>query len=138
MMNALTKWETYSPVSVGLADMFNRLDSFADSGSVNYPPYNIFKVSEEEQLIEIALAGFKKKDIEVSVERQVLSVKATHDTDDEGTYIHRGLAYRNVARNWQLGDNAVVDKVTFVDGLLRISVKLEVPEEQKRKLLPIS
>ena len=137
-MNALTRWENYAPVSVGLGEMFNRLDAFADSQSVNYPPYNIFKVSDTEQEIQIALAGFKKKDIEVAVERQVLSVRATHESKDEGTYLHRGLAYRNVARNWQLGDNAVVNKVTFEDRLLRISVGLEVPEEQKRKLLPIS
>ena len=137
-MNALTRWETYNPVSIGLEDMFRRLDTFTDSTAVNYPPYNIFKLSDTEQEIQIALAGFKKEDIEVAVERQVLSVRATHNDDDEGTYIHKGLAYRNVARNWQLGDNAVVDTVTFVDGLLKISVKLEVPEEQKRKTLPIS
>jgi len=138
-MNALTRWENYAPVSVGLADMFNRLDAFSDSQSVNYPPYNIFKLSDTEQEVQIALAGFKKEDIEVAVERQVLTVRATHSTEEgTGSYIHKGIGYRNVARNWQLGDNAAVDTVTFVNGLLCIKVKLEVPEEQQRKLLPIT
>lgn len=137
-MNALTRWEQFSPVSVGLSDMFNRLDAFSDSQSVNYPPYNILKVTDTEQEIQIALAGFKKDDIEVAVERQVLSVRATHETKGEGNFVHKGIAYRNVARNWQLADNALVDGVTFVDGLLTITVKLEVPEHMQRKLLPIS
>ena len=77
-MNTLARWENYSPVSVGLADMFNRLDAFTDSQSLNYPPYNIYKVDEVTQEIQIALAGFKKDDIEVAVERQVLTVRAGH------------------------------------------------------------
>ena len=138
-MNSLARWETYSPVSVGLNDFFNRLDAFGDSTSVNYPPYNIYKVDDATQEVQIALAGFKKEDIEVAVERQVLSVRATHETKGNGEgYIHKGIAYRNVARNWQLSDNAMVSDVSFVDGLLTITVKLEVPEHMQRKLLPIS
>ena len=138
-MSNLARWETYSPFSVGLSDMFNRLDAMADSQSANYPPYNIFKVSDTEQEIQIALAGFKKEDIEVAVEKQVLTVRANHESKglNEG-YIHKGVAFRNVARNWQLSDNAVVSQVKYEDGLLRITVGLEIPEEQKRKLLPIT
>ena len=138
-MNALSRWERYAPVGIGLEDMFKRLDAFTDSTATNYPPYNIVKQDEHTQELQIALAGFTRDDIEVSVERGVLSVKASVSEEVEvGTYVHRGIAQRNVARNWQLADNAVVEDPTFVDGLLRITVRLNTPEELKRKVLPIS
>ena len=139
MNNTLARWETYSPVSIGLADMFNRLDALADSGAVNYPPYNIVKFDNESQELQIALAGFDRKDIEVSLERGVLSVKAnTVDKDEVGEYVHRGIASRSVNRNWQLSDSAVVDNVTYTDGLLRIGIRLDLPEAKRRKVFPIS
>ena len=138
-MNALTRWERYAPVGIGLEDMFKRLDAFTDSTATNYPPYNIVKTDEHTQELQIALAGFTRDDIEVSVERGVLSVRASvSDEIEVGTYVHRGIAQRNVSRNWQLADNAVVEDPTFTDGLLRITVRLNTPEELKRKVLPIS
>ena len=62
-MNNLARWERYSPVGIGLEDMFRRLDAFADNASTNYPPYNIKKLDETSQVLEIALAGFTKEDI---------------------------------------------------------------------------
>ena len=139
MNNLATRWETYSPVSIGLADMFNRLDALADSGAVNYPPYNIVKLDNESQELQIALAGFRQEDIEVSLERGVLSVKAnTAHKDEVGEYVHRGIASRSVNRNWQLSDRAVVDTVTYTDGLLRIAIRLDLPEAKRRKVFPIS
>ena len=68
MNNSLARWETYSPVSIGLENFFNRLDTFADTTAANYPPYNIVKVDELTQELQVALAGFNKDDIEVSVD----------------------------------------------------------------------
>jgi molecular chaperone IbpA len=135
-MNNLVRWERYSPVSLGLNEMFNRLDALADNGT-SYPPYNIVRVDNETQELQIALAGFKRDDIEVAVEKGVLSVNAKSDVE-EGEFIHKGIAKRNVAKNWQLGDNVEVEDPTFENGLLRIVVKVNVPEAQKRKLLPIA
>ena len=139
-MNALTRWERYSPVSLGLNDMFNRLDAFADSASANYPPYNIVKVDDVTQELQVALAGFEREDIEVAVERGVLSLRASkkEPNDDTQSYVHRGIAFRNVARNWQLADNAKIDDVNYTDGLLRITVGLEIPEHQQRKVFPLT
>ena len=136
-MNNLTRWERYSPVGIGLEDMFRRLDAFADTASTNYPPYNIVKIDEETQELQIALAGFKKDDIGVSVGSGVLNVTACA-SPEEGEFIHKGIAKRNVARNWQLGDNVKVEDPTFVDGMLRIIVKVILPEEQKRRVLTVS
>ena len=140
MNNALApvRWERYSPVGIGLEDMFKRLDAFADNGT-NYPPYNIVKVDDHSQELQIALAGFKKDDIEVAVERGVLQVsveKAPECCDSE--YIHKGIAQRTFSRNWQLSEDTKVNGVSYEDGLLKIALVQEVPEEMKRKLLPIS
>ena len=139
-MTNLTRWERYAPVSLGLSDMFNRLDAFADSTSANYPPYNIVKVDETTQELQVALAGFDAEDIEVAQERGVLTLRASkkEPNDDTQTYVHRGIAFRNVARNWQLADNAKVEDVTYTDGLLRITVGLEIPEHQQRKVFSLT
>lgn len=137
MNNALTRWERYSPVGIGLEDMFKRLDAFADNGT-NYPPYNIVKLDDEKQQLQIALAGFQKEDIEVAVEQGVLQVSVSKSYETEGQYVHRGIAQRSFARNWQLADDTIVEEVTYLDGLLRVTLAREVPEEKKRKLLPIS
>ena len=137
-MNALTRWERYSPVGIGLEDMFRRLDAFADSSATNYPPYNIKKLDDDSQVLEIALAGFSKDDIEVAVEKGVLSVTANQTDVEDQHFIHKGIASRSVARNWQLGDDCVVEDPSFIDGMLRIVIRLEVPEAQKRRLLPVA
>ena len=139
MNNALARWETYSPVQFGLEDMFKRLDAFQDSSASNYPPYNIIKIDDVTQQLEIALAGFSRDEIEVAVEKNILTVSTNKvDGTDGREYTHKGLASRTFARNWQLSDDAVVEEVTYVDGLLSINIRKEVPEAQKRRLLPIS
>ena len=138
MNNALARWETYSPVSLGLEDMFKRLDAFQDSSASNYPPYNIVKIDDVTQQLEIALAGFSRDEIEVAVEKNILTVSTNTEGTDGREYTHKGLARRTFARNWQLSDDTVVEDVTYVDGLLSINIRKEVPEAQKRRLLPIS
>ena len=137
-MNNLVRWETYNPVSFNLEDMFKRLDSFQDSSTNNYPPYNIVKVDEVTQQLEIALAGFSRDEIEVAVEKNILSVSTNTERTDAREYTHKGLARRTFARNWQLSDDTIVEQVNYVDGLLSINIRKEVPEAQKRRLLPIS
>ena len=139
-MNTLARWERYSPVGIGLEDMFKRLDAMADTAASNYPPYNIVKIDDHTQELQIALAGFKKEQIEVSLERGVLTVSTKPDVEsaEVGHYLHRGIAKRTFARNWQLSDLAVVDKPRYVDGMLYVTIRMELPEEQKRKVLSIS
>lgn len=137
-MNNITRWERYAPVSLGVEDMFRRLDALVDSTATNYPPYNIVRISETEQNLEIALAGIAKEEIEVSVERQVLTVKTVAPKVDDRTYVHKGVATRTFAKNWQLGDTAVVDEPRYENGMLIIPIRLEIPEAQQRKVLTIS
>ena len=137
-MNNLTRWEHYAPVGIGLEDMFRRLDAFSDSTSTNYPPYNIVKLEEDKHQLQIALAGWDRDQIEVSVEQGILQVSTNKSDVDTGEYIHKGVSSRTFARNWQLSDNTVVQEVKFVNGMLYIDLIKEIPEAQKRKVLPIS
>ena len=140
MNNALARWERYSPVGIGMEDMFRRLDALADSGT-NFPPYNIVRFTEDDgtelNQLQIALAGYDKDSIEVAVERNVLSVSYPQAIECDGEYVHKGIAQRSFARNWQLNGDAKVSDVTYKNGMLYIDLVKEVPEEHKRKLLPI-
>ena len=126
-------WETYTPYSIGFNETFNRLEALAGGGT-NYPPYNIFNGSDGRTTLEVALAGFSREDIEVETERNVLTVSARKaPADKERKYEHKGISYRTFSRNWQMGDDVEVEGVEFVDGLLIISLRKELPEKQKRK-----
>ena len=137
-MTNLARWEKYSPVGIGLESMFHRLDALTDSTATNYPPYNIVKTGEETTELEIALAGFSRDEIEVATHRGVLTVSTRREGVDGREFTHRGLAQRTFSRNWQLGDDVAIDDVVYVDGLLTIKLRREVPEAQQRKVLPIS
>ncbi len=137
MNNTLARWERYSPVGIGMEEMFKRLDAFADNGS-SYPPYNIVRLEDDSQQLQIALAGFLKDDIEVTVEKSVLSVAVSKSYETDGEYVHKGIAQRSFSRNWELSDDTKVKEVTYIDGLLRITLEQEIPEEHKRRVLPIS
>ena len=126
-------WETYTPYSIGFNETFNRLEALAGGGT-NYPPYNIVNGSDGRTTLEVALAGFSREDIEVETERNVLTVSARKaPADKERNYEHKGISYRTFSRNWQMGDDVEVEGVEFIDGLLIISLRKELPEKQKRK-----
>ena len=136
-MNNLARWETYSPVSIGFEDMWKRLDAMAASPGTNYPPYNIIKLDDERQQLQLALAGYQKEDIEVAIEKKVLNISVSKAFVTEGDYVHKGIAQRSFSRNWQLADDTVIDEVTFIDGLLRVTLSRVIPEEQRRKVFDI-
>ena len=139
LSNPLVRWEEYRPFSLGLEQAFKQLDAYASTGT-SFPPYNIKVVSDTEQVLEVALAGYQSEALEVAVERGTLTISARKlesEEEDTATYSHRGVARRSFAKNWKLGENAVVGDVTFKNGLLCVPISIAVPEEHKRKLLPI-
>ena len=136
-MNNLARWETYSPVSIGFEDMWKTLDALAANPQSNYPPYNILKLDNERQQLQLALAGFVKDDIEVAVEKNILNISVSKTYESEGDYVHKGIAQRSFSRNWQLSEDTVIDEVTYIDGLLRVTLKRVIPEEQRRKVFDI-
>jgi len=126
-------WEHYTPYSIGFNETFSRLDALAGGGK-NYPPYNVVNGSDGRTILEIALAGFSGGDIEVETERNVLTVSARKAPEEKGReYAHQGISYKTFSRNWQMADDVEIEDVNFVDGLLTVTLKKELPEKQKRK-----
>jgi molecular chaperone IbpA len=122
--------------SIGLDEWFRRFDSAFESHT-NYPPYNLVKESDTHFRLEIALAGYKKEDIEVTTEWNKLSIKAEKVDEDSDQYIHRGMAKRAFTRFWTLSDDVVVGDISFVDGLLTVKLNRVIPDHQKKKVYKI-
>jgi len=132
--------ERFMGLTVGFDTMFDRLMNFSPTQQESgYPPYNIRKVDDYNYVIEIALAGFSERDIEVEVADGVLSVRSKEDKDtDETEYVHRGIARRSFARKWTLSDDMIVNGAEFQNGLLNINLEKVVPEEKKPRIVPIT
>ena len=127
--------------SVGLDDLFYRLHSYGvGSPGGAYPPYNIVKETNVKWRIELALAGWKKEDIEVTTESNILIVKSKtqEETPDEEQYLHKGVAGRSFTRGFNLSDDVEIGDVEFNNGLLTIELKKVIPEHQKLKSYTIS
>ena len=119
--------------SIGMDQYFDRLFQLQETSS-NYPPYNLIQVSSTESLLELALAGFKPKNVKVYTEDGKLFVEGQKDDDPTILeFVHRGLAGRSFTRAWSLSDQTEVRSVEFEDGLLTITLGMIVPEHHQRK-----
>ena len=119
--------------SIGMDEYFDRLFNLHETTS-NYPPYNLVTVSNVESRLELALAGFKKKEVYVYTQDGKLFVEGQkEDKETETQYLHKGLAQRSFTRAWTLSEDTEVRSVTFEDGLLSITLGKVVPEAHKRK-----
>ena len=117
--------------SIGLDNFF---DTFFDQDvTSNYPPYNLIHVNNVESRLEIALAGFKKKEVKVYTEYGKLFVTADKTDKDESEYVHKGLAHRSFQRAWTLSEDVEIKDVVFEDGLLTVKLGKIVPEHHARK-----
>jgi molecular chaperone IbpA len=114
-------------------EYFDRLFNLHET-TTNYPPYNLVQVNSVESRLELALAGFKKKEVYVYTQDGKLFVEGQkEDKETEFNYLHKGLAQRSFTRSWTLSDDTEVRSVDFEDGLLMITLGRIVPEHHKRK-----
>jgi len=119
--------------SIGIDDYLNRFWDSVETSS-NYPPYNLVQVSNVESRLEIALAGFKKKEVQVYTEFGKLYVEGKkEESENIGEFVHKGLAQRSFTRQWALADDTEVRQVSFDNGLLTVELKKIVPEHHARK-----
>ena len=119
--------------SIGMDEYFDRLFNLHETNS-NYPPYNLVQVSNVESRLEIALAGFKKSEVNVFTEYGKLFVEGQkEDKETESQYVHKGLAQRSFKRAWTIADDTEVKDVVFEDGLLSIQLRKIVPQHHQRK-----
>ena len=125
--------ERINKYSIGMEDYFDRLGTLHET-TTNYPPYNLIQVSNVESRLELALAGFRKKEVNVYTQDGKLFVEGQkEDKETDTTYVHRGVAQRSFTRSWTLSDETEVRSVVFEDGLLTITLGKVVPEHHARK-----
>ena len=119
--------------SIGMNEYLNRVFDLHETTS-NYPPYNLVTVSNVESRLELALAGFKKKQVNVYTQDGKLFVEGQREDGETGTeYVHRGVAQRSFTRSWTLSDETEVRSVVFEDGLLSVTLGRIVPDHHQRK-----
>ena len=123
--------ERINKYSIGMDDVFDRLSHVQEG---NYPPYNLVQVSNTESRLELALAGFNEKELNVYTQDGKLFIEGTkEESPEETTYYHRGVAQRSFTRSWSLGDETEVRSVGFENGLLTVELSKIVPEHHQRK-----
>ena len=119
--------------SIGMDEYFERLFTIHET-TTKYPPYNLVQVSNVESRLELALAGFKKKEVFVYTQDGKLFIEGQkEDKETETNYVHKGVAQRTFTRSWTISDDTEVRSVDFEDGLLSIVLGKIVPEAHKRK-----
>lgn len=121
-----------------LLDAFSELEkSVAETKAVNYPPYNIIKFGEHDYAIELAVAGFERAELDVTVENNKLTVTGKVNQDCGGDYLHRGIATRDFTREFTLAETVIVQSADIQNGLLNIRLQNVVPEAEKPRRIEI-
>jgi len=128
----------FSNYGIGLDRLFSEMNRDAIQRQSTYPPYNVKKVEEYKTILELAVAGFKKKELIVEFAEDVLKISGKKDDfDDTDKYIHKGIGTRSFVRSFVLSPDVRIDQVVLEDGLLRILLEREIPEHKKPREIPI-
>ena len=125
--------ELFDKITTNSIGLDRTIQNFWESTNASYPPFNIIQENNHDSTLEIALAGFKKKEVKVYTEHGKLIVEGKKEEKKENEYVHRGMAQRSFQRGWQLTDDVEIKEVTFEDGLLSIHLGKVVPEHHARK-----
>lgn len=142
MINNPTIWKDFGKFGVGYDDLFDRISEFHDNMAKNipnYPPYNIKKTGDNTYVIEMAVAGFGKQDIEITTEDDKLVIKGTAESDDtkEDDLLWQGLAFRPFTRMFTLNDQVEVNNAEMINGLLKVTLERIIPESKKPKKVEV-
>ena len=144
---AISIFNQLRPLSVGYDDIFDHFESMFnhqyDSINVpNYPPYNIVKTGKYTYDIQVALAGYSKKDVDVSFENSVLTIKSVKDKDEEEVedndgVLHKGIAKRMFTKSFTIAEDVEIKGAELKDGLLNVSMEKVIPEHKKARTIEI-
>ncbi len=145
--NALSIFNQLRPVSVGFDNVFDHFekmfeDDYFNAPTVNYPPYNIVKTGENKYDVEVALAGYNKKDINIEYADNLLTIKSVKDSnsakkDSESGVLHKGISKRFFSKTFTIADDTEVKSAELKDGLLKVSLERIIPEAKKPKVIKI-
>jgi molecular chaperone IbpA len=139
----LSIFNNLRPFTVGFDDWFDHFDTMLGNPSYtvsNFPPYNIVKTGENTYDVELALAGFNRKDIDVEYHYNLLTVKSKKQEetkDEDGNIIHRGISKRMFSKTFTIANDVEVKGAELKDGLLKVSLERIIPEHKKAKLIEI-
>jgi molecular chaperone IbpA len=128
--------DKYMPYSVGFETLFDRLGSLSTIDVKGYPYYNIKKADDTQWVIELALAGFDKKDIKIDVKDGVMTIQGEMK-EEEGEYLHKGISTRKFSKSFSLAEYTEPKSAEMKNGILYVTLEQEVPEEKKPKTIEI-
>ena len=141
MQNNLTTFDRnkFIPYSIGFDNLFDRLFDIDLESSSSYPPYNISKVDDNNYIIEMALAGFNKDNIEIELADSELTVrsKKRENSNKDVNLIHQGISHRTFNRKFTLSEEILVKNAEMKNGMLVIKLEKFIPENKKPKLIDI-
>ena len=138
-LSLLDNFNQLTPYAVGFDRMFDNLSRYVDNNatSTGFPPYNIRKEGDYNYVIEMALAGFGKKDIEVEVADGTLSIRSVKENNEDDSTVYRGISYRKFERKFTMADDIVVNGATLENGMLMLQLERVIPEEKKPRLVKV-
>ena len=133
-------WRDISPFAVGFDRTFNTLELLASSRAkeTNYPPYNIRKISEYQYAIELAVAGFEDKDIDIELVEETLTIKGNRPKEASDGLLHQGLAARDFVKKFVLSDDMEIKGAALSNGMLYIGLERIIPDEKKPQKIKLT
>jgi len=142
-MTALTTlFPRLSTTIIGFEDLFRQFEAWDTASTTNYPPHNLIKLSDNEWMIELAVAGFSREDLNVTLHYGTLTVESSKpevsEEESARVFLHKGISTRSFRKNWKLNEYVEVSSVEMKDGILRIKLIRNVPESEKPKQIPIA
>ena len=121
---------------VGFDHLFNELEHVARHANDHYPPHNIIRTGDNDYLIELAVAGFSRDELNIEVKDRTLVVTGEHQSKGR-EYIHRGISTKKFKRTFRLSEHVHVNGADLVDGVLSVELKYVVPEELRPRKISI-
>jgi molecular chaperone IbpA len=131
----------YEKYFIGSDQVFKKLSELRDQAvevATNYPPYNIKKIDDTKYVIEMAVAGFGKQDIEVIFDNNKLVISGKTESTERDTYIWKGISNRAFTRHFTVADSVEIRNASILNGMLKIWLEAVIPESKKPKTIPIS
>jgi molecular chaperone IbpA len=122
---------------VGFDHLFDELDRVARHANDNYPPHNIVKTDETKYVIELAVAGFSRNELDIEVKDRSLTVTGNHENRGR-EYIHKGISAKKFSKTFRLSEYVQVNGADLVDGILAIELEVVVPEEMRPRKIEIN
>ena len=137
----MTRFTTLYPQFVGFDQLFNELERLVEVPThprqTTFPPHNVLKVDDSHYVVEMAVAGFSKEEIDIQLDDGILIVKGDKKDKEEFEYVYRGIATRSFTKSIRLIDTIEVRGAEFKDGILRIALENVIPENKKPRKIEI-